>query len=171
MDLLSFNQAGRAARRVLAGGVPQVVFPLRLEYRKVSAYRAVKESAFVFETPEQRAAVLKQVQQFERRTGAGLELLALRRTYGGRRQGSLTDLAEELYRLIREGNADWTKALNLNKMAGPLREIAELRLADLEARKGRAEADLAARIDARNLDPAVLATAYLLLADEVEEAT
>src|SRR5207253_541464 len=108
VDLLSFDQAGRLARRALAAGVPEVVFPLRLAYRKVTAYRAVKDSTFVFDTPDQRAAVLKQVQQFEKRTGAGLELLALRRTYGGRRRGSLTDLAEELYRLIREGNADWT---------------------------------------------------------------
>ena len=36
--------------------------------------------------------------------------------------------------------------------------------------QGKAEADLAARIDARNLDPAVLTAAYLLSPDEVEVA-
>src|SRR4051812_32052491 len=52
-ELLSFEQARRKADRVLAGGVPEVLFPLRLTCRKVSAYRALKASAFVFQTPEQ----------------------------------------------------------------------------------------------------------------------
>jgi hypothetical protein len=166
-DLLSFDQARRKAERALAGGVPAVVYPLRIPYRRVSAYRALKESAFVFETPEQRAAVLKQVQKFEQKTGAGLELLTLRRTYGGRRQGSLSDLAEELYSFIRGGGSNVHRLLNLNKLKGVLEEWAGRRAAEIQSRKDRAEGDLLTRIDVRRLDPANLATAYVLSTAEV----
>jgi hypothetical protein len=134
-DLLSLHQARQKAARTLKGGVPEVVFPCRLEFQKVSAHRALKESAFIFETPEPRAAVLKQVQKFESRTGAGLELLALRRRYGGRRQGSLADLAEELYRYIQRGGANVAKHLNLNKLPARLSDLAGRRRAELAKRK------------------------------------
>src|SRR6202011_224579 len=110
-------------------------------------YRALKESAFVFETPDQRAAILKQVQKFEKRTGAGLELLSLRRTYAGRQQGSLTDLAKELYRFIRQGGDNVTKHFNLNKLTGQLDDLAERRLGEIATRKEQAEADLKERMD------------------------
>jgi hypothetical protein len=138
-----------------------------INYGKVSIYRALKVSAFVFETPEQRAAVLKQVQKFEKRTGAGLELLVFRRTYKGRRQGSLTDLAEELYQLIRQGDTNLVKALNLNKLTGPLLHLSEERLDEVDARTRQAQADLLSRIDARNLDRDLLPTAYLVVPAEV----
>jgi hypothetical protein len=169
-DLLTYKQAERKAQQALESGIPEVVFPLRLEHRKVSIYRAIKVSAFVFTTPEQRVTVLKQVQKFEKRWGAGLELLALRRSYGERRQGSLTDLAEELYDLLREGNDNWVKALNLNKMAASLQAICEERQADVQNRQKEANANLMARIDTRKLPMDVLTTAYLVRAAEVEVA-
>jgi hypothetical protein len=161
-ELLALEKAQKMADQVLAGGVPAVVHPLRLEYRQVSAYRVFKMSAFVFQTPEQRAAVLKQVQKFEKVRGVGLELLTLRRTYGGRRQGSLAGLAEDLYRYLQSGGDNVTRHLNLNKLGGPLSELAGRRVAEVESRKEQAERDLARRIDVRNLDPATLETAYLL---------
>jgi hypothetical protein len=138
-ELLSFDEAGKKAERALAGGLAEVVFPLRLEHRRVSVYRAVKASAFVFQTPNQRAALLKQMQKFEGLTGAGLELLTLRRSYGGRRQGSLIDLAEMLYAFIQQGGDNLTKLLNLTKRNGLLDELAGQRLAELEGRKRLAE--------------------------------
>jgi hypothetical protein len=165
VHLLSFDQAGKKAQRALQSGVQEVVFPLRAEYRKVSVYKALKASAFIFETPEQRAAVLKQVQKFEKKTGAGLELLCLRRTYMGRRQGSLVDLAEQLYRLIRQGGSNVNKLFNLNKLTAALKDLAARRVTDIASRKKQAEADLLARIDASRLDPATLVTAYLLSAE------
>jgi hypothetical protein len=161
-DLLTFEQAGREARRALEGGIPAVVYPLRVEHKRVAAYKAVKESAFVFRTPEQRAAILKHIQKFEKRAGAGLELLCLRRTYGGRRQGSLSDLAEQLYDFIRQGETNLHKHLNLAKLKGVLSEVIERRLAEIKIRKKRAEADLLAKMDARRMDPSQLATAYVL---------
>jgi hypothetical protein len=170
VDLLTYNKAMRKAQQALASGIPEVVCPLRLECRKISTYTAVKVSAFVFETPEQRTTVLKQVQKLEKAWGVGLELLALRRSYRSRRRGSLANLAEELYRLLREGNDNWVKALNLNKMDVALRAICEQRKAEVARRQNEAEDDLLARIDTRQLDPAVLTAAYLLRAAEAEVA-
>jgi hypothetical protein len=166
-ELLALGKAGQKAKQIMAHGVPAVVHPLRLQYRKVSAYEALKMSAFVFETPEQRAAVLKQVQKFEKTRGAGLELLALRRTYNGRRHGSLAGLAEEIYHFLRAGGCNVSKHLNLNKLGGQLKEMAERRLGEIESRKNQAEQDLAWRIDVRNHDLADLVTAYLLYTPEV----
>jgi hypothetical protein len=161
-ELLSFDQACRKAAQALGRGTPVVLFPLRAEGRKVTAYRVLKESAFVFETPEQRLAVLRQMHQFEKRTGAGLELLCLRRAYGGRRRHSLEDLAEELYRLIRGHGVNLGKQLNLGRLSGHLNELATLRVTEIRDRKARAEEALLARMDARGLAPAFLVTAYLL---------
>jgi hypothetical protein len=169
VELLSFDRAGQRARKALDTGMPQVLFPLGLEVRRVQNYRVLKPSAFIFETPEQRAALLKQWQRFEERTACGLEVLALRRAYRGRRQGSLTDLAEEIYRLVRGGGTNLTAALNLRKRGRALDELAAARAADIARRKAAAEADLFAAIDVRGLDPATLPTAWLVTADDVRE--
>jgi hypothetical protein len=102
-ELLSFDRAAQQARKALASGIPKVYFPLGLEHVKVLNYKVLKASAFVFETPEQRAAIVKQWLKLEDRIGAGPEVLALRRTYKGRRRGSLRDLAEAVYEIIRTG--------------------------------------------------------------------
>jgi hypothetical protein len=112
------------ARQALAAGAEAVVLPLGLECPKERAYKLFKLSAFVFETPEQRARVLRQLQRFERRTGCGLELLVLRRAYGGRRQGSLADLAGRLHQMIRAGQNDLLTALNISKLSPSLKRIA-----------------------------------------------
>ena len=101
--------------------------------------------------------------------GAGLEVLALRRGYRGRRRGSLEDLAEAVYHLIRSGEANLTKMLNLHRV-GQLEEFARPRKELIEQRKQAAEADLMRRIDVRNIDPATLVTGYVVsLADLVED--
>jgi hypothetical protein len=161
-ELLSFLRACQRARRALDGGVPEVVLPLGLEGHKVMNYRAIKASAFVFQTPEQRAALVKQVQRFEDRTSAGVEALALRRAYKGRREGSLTDLAETVYRRIRQGEMNLTRALNLNKKYAKLEAMAAERRRLLRAKRSAAEEALTAQIDARNLDLGDLPTACLL---------
>jgi hypothetical protein len=161
-ELLSFLRACQRARRALDDGVPEVVLPLGLEGRKVMNYRVIKASAFVFQTPDQRAALVKQMQRFEDRTGAGMEVLALRRAYKGRREGSLTDLAEIVYRLIREGEMNLTRALNLNKKYARLEAVAAERRRLLRAKRSAAEEALTAQIDARNLDLGDLPTACLL---------
>src|SRR5262249_5301912 len=127
----------------------------------------LKGSAFVFETPQQRAAILKQWTRFETRTGAGLELLALKRSYGERQQGSLADLARIIYELIRSGQ-DNLKDLNLTRIK-TLERYFRKRKEEVERLRQEAEADLLKRIDVRNLDPTTLLTACIVTAADLVE--
>jgi hypothetical protein len=161
-ELLSLTKASQKARAGLDAGIPEVYYPLGLEHLKVMNYRAFKASGFIFRDAEQRAAIVKQWQRFEDKTGAGLEALALRRAYQGRRRGSLRDLAEELYRLIRAGEDNLTRALNLNRLPASVLAVTAPRAQDIERRKALAEARLRETIDARNLRPEALPTAYLV---------
>jgi hypothetical protein len=165
-DLLSFKKAGQKARNALDQGVPEVYFPLGLEDRKLMNYKALKASAFIFQTPEQRAALVKQIQKFEEKTGCGLEALALRRSYNTRRQGSLTDLAGALYQLIREGK-DNLKDLNPTKMSCQLKRSLDQRVKDISSRKQEAAKTLIEAIDTRNLTEEALITAYVVRKDDV----
>jgi hypothetical protein len=167
-ELLSFDQAQREARKALSSGLAEVVFPLGLEHVRVANYRVVKPSAFVFRTPEQRARILKQLQSFEARTGCGLEVLALRRAYRGRRHGSLIDLAEELHRLIQEGEDNLAAALNLRKLSPELAALAEDRLREIGRRKGEEERRLLEAINPAGMDPDALVTALVLAVDDFE---
>ncbi len=164
--LLKYKEAGQKARAALEAGLPAVYYPLGMESVKVGNYRAIKPSAFLFRTPEQRRAIVKQVEKFEERTGCGLEVLALRRGYRGRREGSLSDLAEEIYRLIREGESDLTRRLNLGRLSPQLAAISEARLAEIRGRKAAAQAALFARIDVGEVDPADLPTGLVVTALE-----
>jgi hypothetical protein len=169
-QLLSLKQAAQKARKVLASGVPEVYFPLGLEDTRVLSYKALKASAFVFRTPKQRGAVLKQMQKFEKKHGVGLEVLALRRSYAGRKQGSLCGIAEDIYTMIREGKNNLTKVLNLNKLSKEVGQVKQKRLAEIDKRKREAEERLAQAIDARNLDRAALPTAHIVTANDVHIA-
>jgi len=166
-ELLSFKRAAQLARRALDAGLLAVYFPLGLANVKVGNYRALKASAFIFQTPEQRAAVLRQWQKFEDETGAGLEVLALRRSYGGRREGSLRDVAEAVYHMIREGRSNLGKELNLSKQTRVINEVARPRAAELERHKAEAGAGLFARIDVGRLEADALLTGFLVRAEDI----
>src|SRR5262249_45119702 len=60
-QLLSFKLAAQKARKALQAGASGVYFPLGLEHRRVLNYKVFKPSGFIFRTPEQRSAVLKQL--------------------------------------------------------------------------------------------------------------
>lgn len=161
-DLMSHGRAGQVARKALEAGVGEVVFPLGHAEERTRNYKALKPSAFVFGTPGQRAAVVKQVRKFEERTGCGLEVLALRRSYGSRRKGSLADLAAAIHGLVRSGGDNLASALNLNRLPVELKEIARKRLDDLGSRRRAAWRSLLEEIDAGRHDPDTLATALVL---------
>lgn len=165
MDLLKYDEAIQHTRSALKAGIAVVYVPLGLGHRKVGNYKVFKPSAFIFETPEQRTAIIKQIRKFEARTGCGLELLALRRSYGDRREGSLADLAEEIYQRIRAGEHDLAKALNMNRKLGHLGEVSTERLAALEARRTAARDALFTAIDMSGVDPKGILTGRLLTAD------
>jgi hypothetical protein len=168
-ELLSLKKASQLARRALEAEIPEVYFPLGLELRRVLSYRVVKGSAFIFQTPAQRAAILKEIQKFEDANGAGLEMLTLRRGYRGRRRGSLADLAEVLYQQIQAGTTSLTAALNLYRMPKSLGALAEKRVMAIQEQKRVAQQGLWAAIDTRNIDPAALATGYLVQKADLSE--
>jgi hypothetical protein len=134
-ELLPLRKAGQKARAALDAGAERVRLPLGFEAGKVLTYRVIKASAFLFRDPVQRAAVLKQVHAFEDRTRAGLELLSLRRGYNGRRAGDLTTLLEELYRLIRDGGTNLSRAFHLNRPGRQVENALGDRPARVDARK------------------------------------
>jgi hypothetical protein len=148
--LLKYAQAGRKARAALDAGFPTVVFPLAHEFAEVKVYRLLKMSAFVFNDPDQRRAVVGQVRKFEEENGCGLEGLALRRSYGGRRKGSVADVAEEVHRLIRSGARDLAKPLNLARWGRDFAAVAAGRRGMIAYRKEEARRSLIERIDVQD---------------------
>jgi hypothetical protein len=164
--LLSLDSAMGRAKAALAVKPGPVYLPLGLASRKTLAYKIVKLSAFVFGTPEQRVALLRQLDRFQRATGCGLEVLALRRSYGGRMAGDIEHVLQEVEKVIRSGGRNLTRALHLNQVldAGKSPATAAFcreRRKRLQIQRATADADLRRRITS--------ATAGLLVhAAEVE---
>ena len=77
----------------------------------------------------------------------------MRRSYLGRRQGSLTDLAEAIYDMIRRDDENLTRTLNPNKRSTAIRKLTRKRRRRIQRLKHEAEQDLQARIDTRLLHP------------------
>lgn len=127
-----------------------------------------KASAFVFQTPEQRAAVLEHLQRFEEKHGCGLEVLVLRQTYGKRREGSASDLLRDLYHAILRGESNLTRLLNLHKLHEAIEEAAAERREELHRSKERVEEGFKKRITAMWLPREALPTAFLVDGDRLE---
>ena len=161
-SLLTYKEAGRLAQKALRqlaenSATPaevdtlRVWYPLGLELRRPQAYKVLKPSAFLFRTPAQQAKFVKAMAKFADRCGCGLEVLALRRGTQQRPQGSIRAVAEAVYRLIREGEANPTRALNLTRDFRNLKRIRQAHMAKLQRQKAVAERELFLRIDCRNL--------------------
>jgi hypothetical protein len=165
-ELLSLDRAAQRARAALEQGPQEVYLPLGLAHTKVLNYKIVKASAFVYENAEQRAALVRQIQRFEER-GCGLEVLALRRSYGDRHQGSVEDVLKAIHAAVRAGRRNLTTVLNLNKLTGPVTEVAEQRRAEVARRKDEAERRLRERLDAPRLEPEAYPTALQVTADDL----
>jgi hypothetical protein len=163
--LLHLKEAMRKARQALAGGSEAVVLPLGMPDRRVRSYRAVRPSAFVFQTPEQYRAVTKQVDKFTRRHGCGLEVLTLRRDYRNHRRGSLSCLAEAVYDHIQAGGEDLTKHLNLNRPFAGLADVVEERQNELDRRREEAGEALLDLIDVARLDEDATAASIVVTPD------
>ena len=140
-NLLKVPEAKVAARRALRRGSPAVVLPLGMPHRTVRAYKALKPSAFVFQSPAQRKALGRQVERLARRAGCGLEVLALRRGYGGRRGGSIEAVAEAVYDHIQAGGRDLTRLLHLGRLGPALEEAAAARREQARTLRAAAEAE------------------------------
>ena len=160
--LLSYKEAGQKACSALESGIPEVYYPLGLANQRSANYKVMKPSAFMFQTPQQRRTIVKQIERFQDTWYCGLELLALRRSYGDRRQGSLVDVALAIYEEIQRGSHDLTSCLNMNRLGELLQQLAAIRGTEIEAAKQLALQDLYARIDVRNAKPGSIVTGYIV---------
>lgn len=147
LELLKLKPAKRKARRALNAGIPEVVLPLGLETRKLRTHKAIKHSAFVFQTPDQFKTLRKQIEKFESKTTCGLEVLALRRSYRGRPSGSIQAIAEEIYAHIQDGGRDLTKLLHLSRPFPALEELSTERRGQIERLRAEVERDLLTLMD------------------------
>ncbi len=167
-ELLSFEQAALEVRHALYAGYPEVLFPLGFKRRKVLNYRIIKASAFVFNNPEQRVKILKQIHKFEDKYGAGLEVLALRRDYAGRKQGSVQALLELIYKRIRSGTSSLSGPLNTGKLSGWLVTLLRSRREELERRRDQARQALRESMLAVGSEPALYDTSIVITTGEAE---
>jgi hypothetical protein len=160
-ELLSLPRAVQTARSTLSAKAKAVCLPLGLERVRVLNYQALRLSAFVFRTPRQFAAVQRQVRRFVDQYGLGLEVLVLRRDYGGRRGGSIADLAERIALEVRSGKSNVAKTLNLSRPPMALQLKSQDRLKELRRRKAEAAGALRAEMEV-TADLAALATGLVL---------
>lgn len=163
-SLMSYKDANRVARRALEKleaprseverqeNPVSIYYPLGLEWRRILAYKVIKPSAFLFRTPQQRAKFVKAMQKFTDSTGCGLEVLSLRRGSEGRRKGSVADVAEAIYRLIREGEENPTKALNLTRSFKELDAVRQTHYQEIQRRKAEVDEALVRMIDSRTME-------------------
>ncbi len=160
--LLKLPEAKQQAEIALREGIEPVLLPLGLPVYKVRDYRIIKPSAFVFQTPGQRRNFERQWQRFTRRTGCGLEVLALRRSYRNRSANSIADLAQAVYELIQEGKKDFSKALHWNRPFSGLAELSEKRRTERTRLRHKAAQWLRERIQLDQLrsDHPALLTGY-----------
>jgi hypothetical protein len=167
-ELLALPQARQAARVALNSGEEAVYLPLGFARAKVLNYRAIRLSAFVFCTPAQRAVIERQVGRFEERNGAGLEVLALRRGYGQRHQGSVEDVARSIHELVRSGSKNLTRDLNLRVLSAWTKARILQRQRDLNQRKAAIETEFNERIRAEPNPEDRLAGLVLTRRDQLE---
>jgi hypothetical protein len=123
----------------------------------------VKASAFIFQTPSQRAAWAKAMEHFAEETGCGLEALALRRNSNRRRLGSVADIAAEIYRLVRAGEMTPSQLFNLSRSSDPLDHLRKTRPDEIRSRKAEALNELLLEVDAAGLTEAASLTGLFVV--------
>jgi hypothetical protein len=172
------NRVGRIALETLEASRSQaeresdplhIYYPLGLESRRVLPYKVIKPSAFLFRTPQQQEKYLKAMQRFTESCGCGLEVLSLRRGGSGRRKGSIVDIAEAIYRLIREGEENLTKALNLTRSFAELENVRQTHFQEIQRRKTEASEELIRRIDVRTMDESATITGLFVNRSDIRQ--
>jgi hypothetical protein len=182
--ILAYKEAGQVARTALRTlsderaarwlwGAPrsEVYYPLGLERLRVKVYKIIKPSAFLFRTPQQQTAFVKAMGKFAEVTSCGLELLTLRRGTAERRKGSIADIAGAIYRLIRSGTMNPTKALNLTRPSEELEAVKNGHHLEVQARKDAVLEELIREIDAQRLDEATALTGLFVRVEDIHRIT
>lgn len=163
--LIQFNDAVSVAKKKIEDGAETVFLPLGMPFPKFMNYRVIKFTEFVYQSPEQRTTIIKQIKKFEGKHGCGIELLALRRSYGNLKRGSLRALTEEIYRFIQSGERDITKKFNLNRLNVDLKEESRQRNEFNDAQKYHTETTRESLFYIRPEDVCTLPTGILMDAD------
>lgn len=153
-SLLKLKPALQRIRKAAKAGLLPAMLPLGFSARKILNYAIIKPSAYIFQNPQQESRFKRLIEKFREQTGCGLELIALRRGYGDRQQGSLADLAATIYEFIQNGGSDLSRTLHLSRLGTSLEEMARDRRDTLREQKHDAEIDL---FDSMRLDDQDLA--------------
>jgi hypothetical protein len=148
---LGVVDATAKAKKAIASGRDAVYLPLGYQHRRVRSFEAIKTSAFIFRTPKQAAAIRRQVARFRERNGCGLELLALRRDYGGRPRGSIAAILVDIYEHIRDGGRDITRLLHLDRHRGT-RGAALVRRSEVRERRAESDVELFSSMEIAEAD-------------------
>jgi hypothetical protein len=159
--------AARAARWLEGSPAPAVYYPLGLERCRIKTYKVIKPSAYLFQTPQQQAAWVKALGKFAGSTSCGLELLALRRSSEGRREGSITDIAGIVYQLIRDNVRNPGKALNLTRTFKELENVQMDHHLEVVTRKDAALKELIETLDEGTMDKAATLTGLFVRQGDV----
>lgn len=168
--LLKLKPAKMFAKKVIRNDPnAEVYLPLSLELKTVKAFKLIKLSAFIFQTPDQRRLFTRQVERFHEKTSCGLELLVLRQSKGERQKGSVENILQEIYDYIQLGGRDLTKKLNLREqhLSEKLRTVTDKRRKQIQKLKDKYDAELFAKIDMNTLDKTEIITGILINSDNL----
>ncbi len=140
----------------------RIWFPQSLSRGQVRSYKVIKPSSFLYRMPGQRSKIEKEMEKFSEKYACGLELLALRRSHSGRRQGSLIDIATEIYDYIVSGDDKLSKKLNLTRPSNALKDVQRDYCAEMQRRKQALRKLLYREMNVRKLTPAALLTGLIV---------
>jgi hypothetical protein len=162
-----YEASGLEQLRRLAGPWSLVYYPLGLEQGGVQVYKPIKDSAFLFRTPRQKAVWMRAMKKFTDSCSGGLEVLALRRGCKERRRGSIADVARAVYELIRAGVVNPCKALNLTRTFEELEKVKQDHHRLVLACKESARTRLIEMLDARAMDEEAKLTGLFISPEDI----
>jgi hypothetical protein len=164
--LLKPGEAKERARRYLKRGFAPIVVPLGYHDRKVSSHKPIRPSTFVCRDPRQWKAWERQLRRLDEATGCGPEVLALRRGYAGRDEGSLVAIATAIYERMKSGDREFSKWMHPARLSEAIDQMAVVRRAEASGLRAEAWDDLLRRIEVDGLDTDSLTAAILCTSAE-----
>lgn len=168
--LLKLKPAKQFVKKAMKNNPDAELFlPLSMELKTVKAFKLIKLSSFIFQTPRQFKLFTRQTERFQTKTSCGLDLIVLRQSKGDRRKGSVQDVLCEIYDYIQQGGTDLTKKLNLREqhLSKKLQGKAEKRREYVRDLKEKHDKELLEKIDMSYLDETGVLTGILINMDNL----
>ena len=162
---LALPDAIRVGKAAVLQGLDHCPLPLGWADERIHRLSSVKLSNQVFKTPRQYRAYRRHIDRFREKYGHNLEVLTMRRGFGGRETGSMEALFGRLYALIRAGETDLSGTLQLRRMSRHLQSVVECRQHEAKHRIQEAWQSLRTRLTQatrRDEDPTGIRVAWLL---------